>query len=147
MSQQEDAIDRQILATESRLSRYLVLSLTRLDQRMSDLTDKIDTALTTLQSRETASADTITQQQATISAAAAAADGLQAQITDLAAGKAADETELQKVLDVLNALQNPPGTPVAPPVVAGTGAAPAPVDPVPVDAVPVVDPNAPAPVV
>ena len=104
---------------------------------MSDLTDKIDTALTDLQSQETASADTITQQKATIAAAAAAAEGLQVQITDLAAGKAADEAELQKVLDVLHALQTPPGTPATPPVVAGTGAAP-------VAPAPVVDPSTPA---
>lgn len=130
---ERDSLDRHILLGESRLSRYLVQSITALETRMSELTDKIDAALTALQAQETASADTIAQQKAQIEAAAAAAAALQSQLDKVTAGEQADEAELQKVLDVLNALQNPPApAPVPDPVPApAPDPVPAPVDPTP----------------
>lgn len=156
----DDQLDQQILLGQSRLARFLVQTLIKMEQRMSDLTDQIDVALTTLQ--ETQQADkaqiasqggTITEQEARITAAAAGAAALQGQVDSLAAGKAADEVELQKVLDVLKALQTPP-VPVpaptpAPPAAGGEPApSPPPAPPVPVPPVPApapVDPAPPAP--
>lgn len=120
-----DQFDQTILASGGRLSRYLVRTLTRLETFMTELNDKVDAALELLKADDAS-------EQARTDAAVAAAAVLQEQVTTLSAGKAVDEAQLQKVLDVLNSLANP--------LVTGgsaTPAAPVPAQPAPlVTAVP-----------
>ena len=75
--------------------------LDRMEDLMSALTDQIDAALAALQANEA-------DEAARLAVAEGAVAGLQAQIDALTAGGAADQAELQKVLDALKALVNAP---------------------------------------
>ena len=126
------------------LAQFIVRTLTNLENNMSDLSDKLDAALLTLDS-EAASVEAL------VAANSAASDVIKGQLAAAQAGQAADQVELQKAIDALAAVNLKLAGPVAPaPVVAPV--VPAPVVPAPVDVVPapvvapVVDP-APLPVV
>ena len=122
------------------LAQFIIRTLTNLENNMSDLTDKLDAAIATLQS-EAASVENL------VAANGAASDVIKGQLAAAQAGQAADQVELQKAIDALAAVNLKLAGPVAPaPVVAPV--VPAPVVPAPVDVVPapVVAP-APLPVV
>jgi polygalacturonase len=98
----------QVLQEAHPLLHFLAGTIKRMELKMSELTDKVDAALATLQ------ADTASH-KAAIDTANAATAVLQGQVDALKAGSAADEAELQKALDALNAahgtLATPPPTP------------------------------------
>lgn len=98
------------LREETVLMRYLVKSNKRMELLMSDLTDKVDAALAVLAQDESSDA-------AALDAARAATAVVQAQVDSLKATNTADEAELQKALDALNAAHAAlAGTPVPAPV-------------------------------
>ena len=122
------------------LAQFIIRMLTNLETAMSDLSDKLDAALLTLESESSGV-------EALVAANGAASDVIKGQLAAAQAGQAADQVELQKAIDALAAVNLKLAGPVAPaPVVAPV--VPAPVVPVPVDVVPapVVAP-APLPVV
>ena len=95
------------------LAQFIVRSLSNLETSMSDLTDKLDAAITLLQS-EAASVETL------VAANSAASDVIKGQLAAAQAGEVADETELQKAIDALAAVNaglqgNPVVVPVTPP--------------------------------
>ena len=123
------------------LAQFIVRSLTKLENHMSDLTDKLDAALLTLDSEASDVASPV-------AANSAASDVLKGQLAAAQAGKAADEVELQKAIDALAAVNAK--LQAAPPVAAPAPIVPAPLPVVatpPVDVLPVpvvpVDPAAP----
>ena len=96
------------------LAQFIIRTLTNLENNMSDLTDKLDAAITLLQG-EAASVETL------VAANSAASDVIKGQLAAAQAGEAADEAELQKAIDALAAvnaglLGNPVVVPVTPPV-------------------------------
>jgi len=106
------------------LAQFIIRTLTNLENNMSDLTDKLDAAITLLQS-EAASVETL------VAANSAASDVIKGQLAAAQAGEAADEAELQKAIDALAAVNaglqgNPVVVPVTPPAGGGTGTPPAP---------------------
>ena len=122
------------------LAQFIIRTLTNLETSMSDLSDKLDAALLTLESESSGV-------EALVAANGAASDVIKGQLAAAQAGQAADQVELQKAIDALAAVNLKLAGPVAPaPVVAPV--VPAPVVPAPVDVVPapVVAP-APLPVV
>ena len=122
------------------LAQFIIRTLTNLETSMSDLSDKLDAALLTLESESSGV-------EALVAANGAASDVIKGQLAAAQAGQAADQVELQKAIDALAAVNLKLAGPVVPaPVVAPV--VPAPVVPAPVDVVPapVVAP-APLPVV
>ena len=116
------------------LAQFIIRTLTNLETAMSDLSDKLDAALLTLESESSGV-------EALVAANGAASDVIKGQLAAAQAGQAADQVELQKAIDALAAVNLKLAGSVAPaPVVAPV--VPAPVVPAPVDVVPV-----PAPVV
>lgn len=104
------------------LAQFIIRTLTNLENNMSDLTDKLDAAITILQS-EAASVETL------VAANSAASDVIKGQLAAAQAGEAADEAELQKAIDALAAVNaglqgNPVVVPVTPPAGGGTGTPP-----------------------
>ena len=104
-----DRLDR--LHEDVHLAQFIIHSFTNLENRMSDLTDKLDAALVML-SNESSGVEAL------VSANAAASEVLKGQLAAAQAGQAVDEAELQKAIDALAAvnakLQN--GAPVPAPV-------------------------------
>ena len=95
------------------LAQFIIRTLTNLENNMSDLTDKLDAAITILQS-EAASVETL------VAANSAASDVIKGQLAAAQAGEVADEAELQKAIDALAAVNaglqgNPVVVPVTPP--------------------------------
>ena len=96
------------------LAQFIVRSLSTLESSMSDLTDKLDAAIAVLQS-EAGNVESL------VAANSAASDVIKGQLAAAQAGEVADETELQKAIDALAAvnaglLTNPPvPVPVTPP--------------------------------
>ena len=106
------------------LAQFIIRTLTNLENNMSDLTDKLDAAITLLQG-EAASVETL------VAANSAASDVIKGQLAAAQAGEAADEAELQKAIDALAAVNaglqgNPVVVPVTPPAGGGIGTPPAP---------------------
>ena len=105
------------------LAQFIIRTLTNLENNMSDLTDKLDAAITLLQG-EAASVETL------VAANSAASDVIKGQLAAAQAGEAADEAELQKAIDALAAVNaglqgNPVVVPVTPPAGGGIGTPPA----------------------
>ena len=106
------------------LAQFIIRTLTNLENNMSDLTDKLDAAITLLQG-EAASVETL------VAANSAASDVIKGQLAAAQAGEAADEAELQKAIDALAAVNaglqgTPVVVPVTPPAGGGIGTPPAP---------------------
>ena len=120
---------------DSHLAEFIIRTLTKLENTMSDLSDKLDAALILLDSESSGV-------EALVAANSAASDVIKGQLAAAQAGQAADQVELQKAIDALAAVNAKLAGPVVPAPV------PAPVVPAPVDVVPapVVAPVTPAPV-
>ena len=116
------------------LAQFIIRTLTNLETAMSDLSDKLDAALLTLESESSGV-------EALVAANGAASDVIKGQLAAAQAGQAADQVELQKAIDALAAVNLKLAGPVAPaPVVAPV------VDPAPLPVVvPPVAPVTPAP--